>query len=152
MTLVDNANLNQNCPQQTDDSSCGVFAVSCFRRVLTNTHNGALTRTAADERLSYLKMLVGMTPEQKGRLPLSYQSTVEDLKVSEQEVDGAKVAVLEAQNKVNDAKANLETVEQVKEMSDVYVDCSSNDKRLGWQEKERPGLEDIDEEKAQLHV
>ncbi|RSL44426.1 hypothetical protein CEP54_014688 [Fusarium duplospermum] len=251
----------QNCPQQKDHSSCGVYAVSCFRRVLTSTHNGTLTRPASEERLSYLEMLTGMTQEQQGRLPTLYQSTVKDLcgyttqrldmteseffqdmdgklarvspqtlnrnlqdakqqleqltrderkandnfitlqvrhdmgkraeqglnelaglkeyaqpgqgtdvtsqlditlqlqqeaaaeanecirrcldefQVSEQQMEDAKMALLETRKQVEDAKANVQRVERLKEMADMYAQWSSDERRLECLEKDRALLE-----------
>ncbi|RSL89529.1 hypothetical protein CEP52_014877 [Fusarium oligoseptatum] len=88
---------------------------------------------------------------------------LDEFKVSEQQVEDAKMALLETQKQVEDAKANVKRVERPKDVVDMYAQWRSDERRPQCLEIDRALLEvkqerigqrlkEIDQEQTQLLV
>ncbi|RSM05416.1 hypothetical protein CDV31_009568 [Fusarium ambrosium] len=88
---------------------------------------------------------------------------LDEFKVSEQQVEDAKMALLETQKQVEDAKATVKRVERLKDVVDIYAQWRSDERRLQCLEIDRALLEvkqerigqrlkEVDQEKTQLLV
>ncbi|RMJ19176.1 hypothetical protein CDV36_001206 [Fusarium kuroshium] len=124
----------QNYPQQEDHSSCGVYAWKAnenFIAVQVRYEMGKRADQGLDELAqrkeyaqpgqgtdvpSQLDITLKLQQEATAQANERIRRCLDEFKVSEQQVEDAKMALLETQKQVEDAKANVKRVERLKDM------------------------------------
>lgn len=90
---------------------------------------------------SQLDIILQLQQEATAQADEHIRRCLDGLKVSEQQMEDAKMALLATRKQVEDAKANVQRVERLKGMVDIYAQWSSDERRLECLEKDQALME-----------